>query len=472
MSNECESTPEHYDIVVVGAGLVGASFAALLLNDPVFNVGKGQQGNSKEHHTPYRIALIDGGTAPSLPSFNTENPSFDPRVVALTHASQAIFKSLGLWQNITSQRACAYQHMHVWDDDGTAHIQFNAADIQESHLGYIVENSILQCAVLDAIERHEKVAVDTDIDEAKAALSSTPIPSSETKQSPSITLLRGVSVTALELSPVNNTVKHQTSSATSPSRLPSTLHCSNGQTLVADLIVAADGGQSKIRELANIATREWSYQHKAIVATVQSSQSHQFTAWQNFLSSGPLAFLPLDHPSEQYCSIVWSLETEKADAMMALNDDDFAKALERAFETRLGTVISVSKRFCFPLHQRHATHYSHNNIVLIGDAAHTIHPLAGQGVNLGLLDAQALAAEIVRAIQRDLPLSEASILRRYQRQRKAHNIEVMLLMESFKRLFGSKHLWVRLLRNAGMKKVNAFPLLKNWLAKQAIKNKD
>jgi 2-octaprenylphenol hydroxylase len=263
--------------------------------------------------------------------------------------------------------------------------------------------------------------------------------------------MRGMSVTALE--------KHHGMT---------TVICSDDTKLSAPLIIAADGGQSKIRELANLNTREWDYQHKAIVATVESSQSHQFTAWQNFLVSGPLAFLPLDHESENYCSIVWSLDSEKADAVMALNDDDFSTALARAFESRLGRVVSVSPRYCFPLQQRHAIDYSSDNIVLIGDAAHTIHPLAGQGVNLGLLDAQALAAEIKRAVVRDLPLSEPSILRRYQRQRKANNLEVMLLMEGFKRLFGSKKLLLRYLRNMGLRKVNGLKALKNWLTKKAI----
>lgn len=401
------SDKNHYDIIVVGAGLVGASFTALLAVQ-----------------THLRIALIDGGAEPSLPSLEKNPPEFDPRVVALTHASQSMFEHLGVWETIQSQRACAYTKMHVWDNDGTARIDFDADEIHQEHLGHIVENSLLQCAVLDKIQQQQH-----------------------------ITLLRGVQVVAID---------HQAESTL--------VRCDDGITRSATLLVAADGGQSKIRELENIKTREWDYQHKAIVATVRSSDSHQYTAWQNFLSSGPLAFLPLDHASEEYCSIVWSLETEKADAIMALDEDKFCTALARAFEHRLGDVQSVSQRFCFPLQQRHAVEYSHHHTVLIGDAAHTIHPLAGQGVNLGLLDAQALAVEINRAVERNLPINHASILRRYQRQRKANNLEVMLLMEGFKRLFGSRLLLVRWLRNVGVRKVNSFPLLKNWLARQAIKN--
>jgi 2-octaprenylphenol hydroxylase len=405
-----------YDIIIVGAGLVGASCAALL-SQLQTNTHAG------ESRAALTIAIIDGGKPPVLPRFDQQLPVFDPRVVALTHASQGLFESLGLWDTIQTQRACGYKKMHVWDDEGTASIDFNAADVQQQHLGHIVENSVLQCAVVDFIEQQKN-----------------------------LTLMRGISVTALE--------KHNAMT---------TVVCSDGTQLSAPLIIAADGGQSKIRELANINVREWDYQHKAIVATVQSSQSHQFTAWQNFLASGPLAFLPLDHQSENYCSIVWSLDSEKADAMMALNDDDFSIALACAFESRLGQVVSVSQRYCFPLQQRHAIDYSSDNVVLIGDAAHTIHPLAGQGVNLGLLDAQTLAVEIKRAVVRDLILSEPSILSRYQRQRKANNIEAMLLMEGFKRLFESKQLLLRYLRNMGLRKVNGLKLLKNWLTKKAIK---
>jgi 2-octaprenylphenol hydroxylase len=413
----------HYDIIVVGGGLVGASFVSLLA-----------KWQADEQPSPLRIALIDAGKEPSLPNVGQQpdkkNAQFDPRVVALTHASQSLFTALGLWEKIQRQRACAYKSMHVWDHDGTANIQFSAQEIQQQQLGHIVENSILQCALVGYIADQSCVDV-----------------------------LRGIAVESIV---VGRLEKEAT---------VTTLLCDDGVRLSADLVIAADGGQSTIRRLANMHTREWDYHHKAIVATVRSSQSHQFTAWQNFLPSGPLAFLPLNHPSEQYCSIVWSLESEKADEMMALNDDDFCHAVSRALQHRLGDAVSVSQRYSFPLHQRHAIHYVSDNVVLMGDAAHTIHPLAGQGVNLGLLDAQALAQEIIRGVERELPVNEPSILRRYQRQRKANNVEVMLLMEGLKRLFGNKNIAVRWLRNVGLKKVNEFTVLKNWLAKQAIKHK-
>jgi 2-polyprenylphenol 6-hydroxylase len=431
-SVEKAHSTSHYDIIVVGAGLVGASFVALLA-----------KWQADRNNAPLRIALIDAGNKPSPPSLEVNAPQFDPRVVALTHASQSVFTSLGLWEKIQHQRACAYTNMRVWDHDGTANIHFSAEEIQQQHLGHIVENSILQCSLLDYLEEQSNV-----------------------------TILRGIKVDSIEKESVivedtpDNSASNKQKSASA-----TILLCDNGTRLSANLIVAADGGQSTIRRLANMDTREWDYHHKAIVATVCSSQSHRFTAWQNFLPSGPLAFLPLNHPSEKYCSIVWSLDSEQADEMMALNDNDFCHAVSRAIQHRLGNAASVSQRYCFPLYQRHAIHYVSDHIVLMGDAAHTIHPLAGQGVNLGLLDAQALSQEIIRGLERDLAVNEPSILRRYQRQRKVNNVEVMLLMEGLKRLFGHKNIAVRWLRNLGLKKVNDFTLLKNWLAKQAIKYK-
>lgn len=415
MDNTTEKTVDHhYDVLVIGAGLVGACFAALL----------NARVNESKTRLPLSIGIIDGGGEPKIPDLDQQPPIFDPRVVALTHASEQLFESLGLWSSIKSQRACAYHHMHVWDDEGTASIDFSAQEIQQTHLGHIVENNILQSTV------HQLIS-----DKAN------------------ISLWKNTKVIALQEG--NNST---------------TIECLDGKTISADLIVAADGAQSKIRELISLPIREWDYQHKAIVATVTTKKSHGFTAWQNFLSTGPLAFLPLGDGSENYCSIVWSVEPQIADELMALEDAIFCERLATAFDYRLGEVKAVSKRFCFPLKQRHAINYYHNSIVFIGDAAHTIHPLAGQGVNLGLLDVNALVEEIDRAVNRDLPVNDASLLRRYQRIRKPHNLEVMLLMESLKRLFSSRQLWVRWLRNTGLKKVNEFSLLKNWLAKQAVNN--
>ena len=220
-------------------------------------------------------------------------------------------------------------------------------------------------------------------------------------------------------------------------------------------------------------TREWNYGHDAIVTTVRTEQPHQYTAWQRFLPTGPLAFLPLqtggdDSKSAHYSSIVWSVKSELTSELMALDDAQFAQQLAAAFEQRLGEVEQVAQRFSFPLRQRHAVNYVQPGIALLGDAAHTIHPLAGQGVNLGFLDVCAMRDEILRACRRQLPLNDVSILKRYQRARKSHNLSMMGVMEGFKRLFGANHLPTRWMRNEGMRTLNNLPMLKNAVVKQAM----
>lgn len=399
---------EKVDIAIVGAGLVGASLAAAIASEP--------------ENKALSIALIDQGAAPSVPDLGVSPPEFDPRVVALTNNSIELLNHIGAWSSIADSRACFYRNMTVWDDEGTGEIRFDANELERESLGVIVENSILLNGILKTLDNHNNVR-----------------------------LIRGQTVESSQLEgPFRELI------------LP------NGDTIQATLVMAADGGASRVRELLAMDTRTWRYHQKAIVATVKSEDSHQFTAWQNFLQTGPLAFLPLGDESERYCSIVWSADDERADQLMALSDLDFEQLLGRSFEYRTGNVSLAGKRYCFPLIQRHAIDYIVPQLALVGDAARTIHPLAGQGVNLGLLDAKVLAQEVSYASRRGLSVKDDSILRRYQRQRKRHNLEIMLLMESFKRMFGSRNMMVRWLRNHGMKTFNNSTRIKNWLAKQAM----
>ena len=402
----CEET--EFDLIVVGAGLVGATCALSLASG----------GNGE-----LNIALIEAG--PETAQVDLAN--FDPRVVALTPHSQALFQRLGVWQNMVSQRVSPYQDMYVWDAEGTGHISFNAQQVQQACLGHIVENSVALAAIMNAVEQH-----------------------------PAITIIRPARVKQLVLP--------------SDAQTQVLVILESGETVKGSLLVAADGANSKLRSLANLPTREWAYGQKAIVTSVQTAKSHQRTAYQRFLSSGPLAFLPLqdDRGQGTSSSIVWSADEALADRMMALNDEEFCEALGAAFEYRLGAITHVDKRFCIPLVQRHAIDYFAPGMALVGDAAHTLHPLAGQGVNLGLLDSEVLSSEILRAYQRSIPLGEPQILRRYQRQRKTGNLGMMAMMEGFKRLFASDELGVRYLRNAGMKRLDHWPLLKNTIIRQAM----
>lgn len=366
-----------------------------------------------------RIKLVDASDEVS--QFTGEN--FDPRVVALTQASQNFLTELDVWSDIVAQRIEAYSHMHVWDGEGTASIHFDSAEVGSPHLGHIVENSV----VLEALQK-------------------------KLSRYPQIDFIQSASLLDI----------HRRETTTG-------IVLSKGEPSITRLLIGADGAQSRVRDLANFATREWSYGHKAIVATVQTELPHRSTAWQRFMHTGPLAFLPLPKVNgKHFCSIVWSAEDELADQLMLMSNDDFCIALGKAFEYKLGQVLHTSGRFVYPLRQRHARDYIQPQIVLIGDAAHNIHPLAGQGVNLGFLDAQVLAEEILRAQKRNIPLEDFSLLRRYQRQRLSHNLGMMSVMEGFKQLFASRTLSANWLRNFGMRQLDSSSAIKKLIIRQAM----
>jgi 2-octaprenylphenol hydroxylase len=250
---------------------------------------------------------------------------------------------------------------------------------------------------------------------------------------------------------------------------PLQLLLDSGESLATSLLVAADGALSRVREMAGFETREWDYGHRAIVATVEVEQSHGDTAWQRFLPSGPLALLPLPGAKgRHYCSIVWSLQENLVDDLLRQDDSAFCRALEAASERCLGTVLACSPRVAFPLRQRHAVDYVKPGIALVADAAHTIHPLAGQGINLGLQDVDVLAQEILAGCERGIDPGDVNLLRRYQRRRKGENLLMMAAMDGFKRLFEQQALPVRWLRNVGMRGVGQVGPLKQQIIRHAM----
>ena len=381
------------DLIIVGAGMVGSALA-LALQD---------QG--------LEILLVDGGPL-SVKPFDPQ-AAFEPRVSALSVASQRILDRLGVWDGIAARRACPYGEMQVWDGSGTGQIHFSAASVHAESLGHIVENRVVQDALLERLH-----------------------------DSP-IGLLPGARLEQLRRSGDGWL-----------------LSLSDGRELRAPLLIAADGANSAVRRLTGCATREWDYLHHAIVTSVRCSKPHQATALQRFTDDGPLAFLPLAGPAgEHWCSIVWSVTPTEAERLMALDDAGFRRALGFAFEHRLGDILQADPRLCIPLRQRHAKRYVEDGLALIGDAAHSIHPLAGQGVNLGFLDVAVLAEVLLHAAQRGERLSDVKVLSRYERRRMPHNLAMMAAMEGFERLFQADPLPLRWLRNSGLNWVDDLPEL-------------
>ncbi|WP_339411592.1 2-octaprenyl-3-methyl-6-methoxy-1,4-benzoquinol hydroxylase [Pseudomonas sp. EA_35y_Pfl2_R5] len=390
------------DLIIVGAGMVGSALA-LALQD---------QGLD--------IILLDGSPL-SVKPFDAAS-AFEPRVSALSAASQRILDRLGVWDGIVARRACPYAEMQVWDGSGTGQIHFSAASVHAESLGHIVENRVVQDALLECLHDSQ------------------------------IGLLPGARLEQLRRSGDGWL-----------------LSLSDGRELRAPLLIAADGANSAVRRLAGCATREWDYLHHAIVTSVRCSKAHQATAWQRFTDDGPLAFLPLAGPAgEHWCSIVWSVTPTEAERLMALDDAGFRRALGFAFEHRLGDILQADPRVCIPLRQRHAKRYVEDGLALIGDAAHSIHPLAGQGVNLGFLDVAVLAEVLLHAAQRGERLGDVKVLSRYERRRMPHNLAMMAAMEGFERLFQADPLPVRWLRNSGLNWVDDLPEAKALFVRQAL----
>jgi 2-octaprenylphenol hydroxylase len=379
---------------------------------------------------PLRMAVIEGqDKTPEFIASADSVDGYDLRVSALTSASQDFLSDLGAWSLIESQRLCAFHGMDVWDAEGTGRIEFDARDIQQTALGHIVENRIILASLYQQMAQKRNVHL---IQPAKLA---------------------GIS----ELTEAPNDKRYE-------------IALDNGDKYKAGLLIGADGGQSEVRRLASIETRDWDYGHNALVATVRTALPHQHIARQRFLKQGPLAFLPVASTmhAQHFCTIVWSAERDYSDRLYALADEEFCHTLGEAFEWRLGAIEAVSKRARFPLRQSHAVDYVKPGLALIADAAHTIHPLAGQGINLGLQDARVLAEEVALAVNRGLPVGSLAVLQRYQRRRKGANLLMMGVMEGFKRLFSERNLAVRWARNTGMTGFNQIPILKNQIMKQAM----
>ena len=390
---------KHYDIIIVGAGMVGASLACGLA----------------EEAENLSIAVIDA----KAPDFDWDKDGYDMRVSAITRASQTLFKNIGVWEKIVEQRISPYRDMFVWDAGGKGEIHFDSADMGEADLGHIVENRVIVKAL------HQRM-----------------------EELSSITLLCPEQIKSINFNDDKTelTIKSKTK-------------------LSANLVVAADGTRSWVRQQADIAVKGWDFDQAALVTTVKTELYHKDTAWQRFLNTGPLAFLPL---TDGYSSIVWSTSPDEAKRLTEISESEFALELAQAFENKLGKIESVAGRAVFPLRLFETLNYVKPRLALVGDAAHTIHPLAGQGVNLGLADVASLITTIVEAINDKKDIGDLKVLRRYERWRRADNRSMLVAMDGLKRLFGSELSAVKSLRSLGLNVTNRITPLKNLIMQQAM----
>ncbi|HEX7028398.1 MAG TPA: UbiH/UbiF/VisC/COQ6 family ubiquinone biosynthesis hydroxylase [Gammaproteobacteria bacterium] len=392
-----------YQVIIVGAGMVGAALAVAL----------GRAG--------FRVALLDRHAPPVYET----GGEYGLRVSALSMASRNVLMNLGVWNYIAATRVSPYREMYVWESDdnggeaGKADIHFDCVDVQQECLGYIVENDLVQSTLIEQLEGLP------DVDTFFAA--------------------------GLE-------------------NMEFTERCviawlSDGRRLAGQLLIGVDGANSRVRQLAGIRAQTHSYRQQGVVAVVGTELSHRATAWQRFLPTGPLAFLPL---ADGRCSIVWSTGEARANELLSLEEAAFCKALGEASEYKLGEIISPGPRAAFPLQYLQAGQYTLPRLALAGDAAHVVHPLAGQGVNLGFRDAAKLVEQLQVAHYRRQDLGAVKHLRRYERSRKADNRPMGLALDGLKYLFAAQSIPAVAARRFGLRTVDNFQPLKSFFMRQAM----
>jgi len=354
----------------------------------------------------------------AIPEAFSAEQAHDLRVSALSLASKNILDCVGAWEGVLSRRFCPFKRMRVWETAGDT--EFNSDDIDLPELGYIVENRVTQLALLDRL-------VDFD----------------------NIEFFAPETIKKIDYSAAGQT----------------TLFLESGVELRAKVVVAADGGGSKVRNAVGLGVTSWDYKQHAMVIYVETDYGQQDITWQRFVPSGPQAFLPL---TGNYGSIVWYNSADEVRRLKSLPADELIAELTATFPDCLGKLKQVLGVASFPLKRQHAQSYVKAGVVLVGDAAHMINPLAGQGVNIGLLDAAALAEVLVEASEKGENISDIAVLRRYEKMRRNENLRMMTVMDVFYRVFSNEVLPLKFLRNLGLGLAERVFPAKNKVMRMAI----
>ncbi|MGC6343205.1 FAD-dependent monooxygenase [Bisgaard Taxon 45] len=368
-------------------------------------LGLGQQG--------HQVQLIEH--AP-LPQFQPDSP-YDLRISAISVASVNLLKQLGAWQYIEHMRICPYRALETWEIEGFS-TAFHSHELNLPELGFMVENNVVQLGLWQAISTIENIQTC-----------------------------------------VGNVIQKVVKCGENWQ-----IFLANGEIYQAPLIIAADGANSKLRQIANIGTTGWQYRQSCLLITVDTELEQQDITWQQFYPSGPRAFLPL--LGKQAC-LVWYDSPQCIQNLKQLSKEKLAERIEQAFPTRIGK-IKVQAANSFDLARTHAQAYFKQGIVLVGDAAHTINPLAGQGVNLGFKDVRILLELLQQAAQKGESLASDMVLLRYQRKRKADNLLMQTGMDIFYKTFKEDLLPLKIVRNATLFLANKATPLKKQALKYAL----
>jgi len=406
---------KNFDCVVVGGGMVGAASALTLA----------QLG--------LRVALVEQ----FQPEPFSPEQDLDLRVSAISIASQQLLEQVGAWLQVTQWRACPYKRLGVWEQ-AYAYTEFNAGAINQKQLGHIVENRLLQLALWQEIKTQTNIVLFCPYN---------------------------VNNLSQEVSQVNLTLNHT-----------ETLTSTN---ITAKLVIAADGANSQVRKMVDIGITAWDYQQSAMLINVKTEKPQQDITWQQFSSTGPVAFLPLTRAPltkvdltsnvEQggYASLVWYHQRDEIKRLSALSNQQLQQEIITTFPKRLGQIEVVAKG-AFPLTRRHANTYQSKRVLLLGDAAHTINPMAGQGVNLGFKDVKALQTVIASAIGNGESWHDINVLARYETMRRKDNLLMMSTMDALYHGFSHPSTIVKTLRNVSLFAINKVPFINTTVKNKAL----
>ena len=363
--------------------------------------------------SPLKVAVIEQ----QMPEpFSPEQPH-DLRVSALSVASRKILEAVGAWQGVVNRRLCPFRRMRVWETTGDT--EFSSNDINYSELGHIVENRVTQLALLERCQDFSNIE-----------------------------LLCPVQIKNIDYS-----------------ENLSELQLEDGRCLTTRVLVAADGGQSKVRQLVGLGVTSWDYQQQALVLYIETENSQQDITWQRFVPTGPQAFLPL---TGNHGSIVWYNSADEIRRLKKLDKQQLKQELQSNFPRCLGKVKTILGIASFPLKRQHAQKYVKTGVVLVGDAAHMINPLAGQGVNIGLLDAAALVQVLLEAKNKNQDIGALKVLKRYEKMRRFENLKMMTVMDAFYRVFSNEILPLKLIRNLGLGLAERVRPAKNKVMRMAM----
>ena len=394
-----QHTVRTFDVVIAGGGMVGGLLAAALAQSELTVCVL-----ERERPEPFAAG---------------SDPDYDLRVSALSVASERMLRRIDAWQGIVARRACPFSAMSVWDGENEGRTDFHAGDIGAPALGHIVENRVIQLALLDVLDASDNV----------------------TLLCPALLQRFRRRTEGVELT------------------------LESGDTLTTRLLVGADGARSLVREASGIAMPVSPYPQHALVASIRTCLPQQSMTWQRFMPTGPQAFLPL---CGNRASMVWYHDADEVGRLRALDDTAFAIAMENAFPAELGGVEQVLVRGSFPIARAHAAEYVEERIALIGDAAHVVHPLAGQGVNLGMMDAGVLAEVLIEAHRSGRDIGRKSQLRHYERWRRGENALMIRVLDGFHHAFLPRPAPFRVLRSVALDMADKVSPVKHLMMRQAM----